>query len=55
MKSNKKENLKEDKKIISSNWKITMNDGKVLLRPKKHTTDETVKILKAKGYKVEAE
>ena len=37
----------------SGNWKITMNDGTVLLRPKSATSEDTLNVLKSKGYKVE--
>ena len=39
----------------SGNWKITMNDGTVLLRPKSATSEDNLKALKSKGYKVEDE
>ena len=48
-----KSNIKQNKSSTSSNWKVTLPDGGVILRPKDGTSDETIKVLKAKGYKVE--
>jgi hypothetical protein len=49
----KKSTKKTEKKVESTQYKITKNNGKVIYREIKYCGDVKVKRIKSKGWKVE--
>ena len=49
MADDKKKSVKNE----SGNWNVIMPNGHIVKRPMKDTTSDEVKMLKAKGYKLE--